>query len=61
MDVLAIALNRSQARGLADAVLRQGMANDVLALTDAEWLERRNGNAPYWRAIGRDAVGLSPP
>ena len=31
---------------------------DVLALTDAEWQERRNGDAPYWRAIGRDAVQL---
>ena len=31
---------------------------DVLALTDAEWLERRNGDDPYWRAIGRDAVRL---
>ena len=46
---------------LADAVLDLGMADDVLALTDAEWLERRNGDDPYWRAIGRDAVRLSPP
>ena len=34
------------------------MADDVLALTDAEWQERRNGEDPYWRAIGRDAVRL---
>ena len=34
---------------------------DVLALTEQEWQERRNGNAPYWRAIGRDAVRLSAP
>ena len=34
---------------------------DVLALTDTEWQERRNGDDPYWRAIGRDAMRLSPP
>ena len=51
----------SQASELADAVLDLGMADDVLALTDKEWQERRNGDAPYWRAIGRDAVRLSPP
>ena len=34
---------------------------DVLALTEQEWQERRNGDAPYWRAIGRDAVRLSAP
>ena len=38
-------------------------ANPVmeLALTEQEWKERRNGNDPYWRAIGRDAVRLSAP
>ena len=46
---------------MADAVLRHGMADDVLALTEQEWQERRNGNDPYWRAIGRDAVRLSAP
>ena len=34
---------------------------DVLALTDQEWQERRSGDDPYWRAIGRDAVRLSSP
>ena len=61
VDVLTIASNRDQASGLADAVLRHGMADDVLALTEQEWKERRNGDDPYWRAIGRDAVRLSAP
>jgi len=61
VDVLAVAPKRSQASELADAVLRHGMADDVLALTEAEWLERRHGDDPYWRAIGRDAVRLSSP
>ena len=34
---------------------------DVLALTEAEWLERLRGDDPYWRTIGRDAVRLSSP
>jgi predicted nucleotidyltransferase len=61
VDVLAVASNRDQASDLADAVLRHGMADDVLALTEQEWHERRNGNDPYWRAIGRDAVRLGAP
>ena len=61
VDVLAVASNRDQASGLADAVLRHGMADDVLALTEQEWQERRNGDDPYWRAIGRDAVRLGAP
>ena len=36
VDVLAVAPNRVQASGLADAVLRHGMADDVLALTEQE-------------------------
>ena len=58
VDLLAIAPNRSQASELADAVLDLGMADDVLALTELEWQERRNGDDPYWRAIGLDAVRL---
>ena len=58
VDVLAVAPNRSQASELADAVLDLGMADDVLALTELEWQERRNGDDPYWRAIGLDAVRL---
>ena len=58
VDLLAVAPNRSQASELADAVLDLGMADDVLALTEQEWQERRTGNDPYWRAIGRDAVRL---
>ena len=61
VDVLAVAPSQSQANSLADAVLRLGMADDVLALTDQEWQERRSGDDPYWRAIGRDAVRLSSP
>ena len=61
VDLLAIAPNRSQASELADAVLDLGMADDVLALTELEWQERRNGDDPYWSAIGRDALRLSQP
>ena len=61
VDVLAVAPNRVQASDLADALLRHGIADDVLALTEQEWQERRNGDDRYWRAIGRDAVRLSAP
>ena len=61
VDVLAVAPNRSQASELADAVLDLGMADDVLALTELEWQECRNGDDPYWSAIGRDALRLNQP
>ena len=61
VDVLAVAPNSSQASALADAVLDLGMADDVLALTELEWQERRNGDDPYWSAIGRDALRLNQP
>ena len=61
VDVLAVAPSRGQASALADAVLDLGMADDVLALTELEWQERQNGDDPYWRAIGRDAVRLGSP
>ena len=61
VDLLAIAPSRGESNRLAEAVLEGGMADDVLALTDQEWLERRTGDDPYWRAIGRDALRLSQP
>ena len=56
-----IDLLRQQANRLTDAALEAGMADDVLALSDQEWQERRTGDDPYWSAIGRDALRLSQP
>jgi predicted nucleotidyltransferase len=61
VDLLAIAPSRGEANRLAEAVLDAGMADDVLALTELEWQERRNGDDPYWSAIGRDALRLNQP
>ena len=61
VDVLAVAPSHHEASGLANAVLELGMADDVLALSEQEWQARRNGDAPYWRANGRDALRLSAP
>ena len=61
VDLLAIAPSRGEANRLAEAVLEAGMADDVLALSDQEWQERRTGDDPYWSAIGRDALRLSQP
>ena len=56
-----IDLLRQQANRLTDAALEAGMADDVLALSDQEWQERRTGDDPYWSAIGRDALRLNQP
>ena len=61
VDLLAIAPCRGEANHLAEAVLEAGIADDVLALSDQEWQERRTGDDPYWRAICRDALRLSQP
>ena len=61
VDLLAIAPSRGEANRLADAALEAGMADDVQALSDQEWQERRTGDDPYWSAIGRDALRLSQP
>ena len=61
VDLLAIAPSRGEANRLAEAVLEAGMADDVLALTAQEWQQRRNGDDPYWSAIGRDALRLNQP
>ena len=61
VDLLAIAPSRGEANRLAEAVLDAAMADDVRALTELEWQERRNGDDPYWSAIGRDALRLNQP
>ena len=61
VDLLAIALTASQANNLADALLGNGIADDVIALTQADWQYFRNSTDPYWRSIGNDAFRLDQP
>jgi predicted nucleotidyltransferase len=58
-DLLAVAPDLPQARRLADDLLAAGLADDVVALTEARWQELRAGDDPYWRAIGTDAIRLA--
>jgi hypothetical protein len=50
----------SLARGDWDALLAQGLADDVIALSQGHWLERQRGDDPWWRGICRDAIRLQP-
>ena len=34
---------------------------DLLALSQERWQQLKQGDDPYWRAIGRDAVRLDQP
>ena len=61
VDLLAIALTANQANNLADALLGNGIADDVIALTQADWQCFRNSTDPYWRSIGNDAFRLDQP
>ena len=58
VDLLAIAPTKDEADQLADALLDAHLGDDVIALTSERWQQLRNGDDPYWRAIGRDALRL---
>lgn len=61
VDLLAIAPSQPQADALADALLDARLGDDVLALSQERWQELKQGEDPYWRAIGRDALRLDQP
>jgi uncharacterized protein len=61
VDLLAIAPSREQADALADALLDARLGDDVLALSQERWQQLKQGDDPYWRAIGRDALRLDQP
>ena len=61
VDLLAIAPNQQQADALADALLDARLGDDVLALSQERWHQLKQGDDPYWRAIGRDALRLDQP
>ena len=59
IDMLAVAPTPGVADQLADAVLSQQLADDVIALCTSEWDRRAASQAPYWQAIRRDALCLA--
>ena len=61
VDLLAIAPTQVAADALADALLDARLGDDVLALTQERWQQLKQGDDPYWRAIGRDALRLDQP
>ncbi len=61
VDLLAIAPSQQQADALADALLDARLGDDVLALSQERWQQLKQGDDPYWRAIGRDALSLDHP
>jgi uncharacterized protein len=61
VDLLAIAPTQQQADALADALLDARLGDDVLALSHERWQQLKQGDDPYWRAIGRDALRLDQP
>ncbi|MFM7085625.1 MAG: nucleotidyltransferase family protein [Cyanobium sp.] len=61
VDLLAVAPQQSSADQLAEELLGAGLADDVIAISQGRWLERRRGDDPWWRGICRDAIRLQPP
>ncbi len=60
VDLLAVAPDQSAADQLAEDLLGAGLADDVIGLSQGRWLERRQGDDPWWRGICRDAIRLQP-
>jgi len=60
VDLLAVAPHQSSADQLAEDLLGEGLADDVIGISLARWMERRQGDDPWWRGIGRDAIRLQP-
>jgi tRNA nucleotidyltransferase (CCA-adding enzyme) len=60
VDLLAVAPDQRAADQLADALLGAGLADDVIGLSQGQWLERQRGDDPWWRGICRDAIRLQP-
>jgi predicted nucleotidyltransferase len=60
VDLLAVAPHQSSADQLAEDLLGAGLADDVIGISLARWMERRQGADPWWRGIGRDAIRLQP-
>jgi tRNA nucleotidyltransferase (CCA-adding enzyme) len=60
VDLLVVAPDQSAADQLAEALLGTGLADDVIALSQGQWLERQRGDDPWWRGICRDAIRLQP-
>jgi len=60
VDLLAVAPDQSIADQLAEALLRTGLADDVIGLSQGRWLQRQRGDDPWWRGISRDAILLQP-
>ena len=60
VDLLAVAPDQSAADQLAELLLGTGLADDVIGLSQEQWLERQRGKDPWWRGICRDAIRLHP-
>ncbi|MFN5160389.1 MAG: nucleotidyltransferase domain-containing protein [Cyanobacteriota bacterium] len=60
VDLLAVAPDQSAADQLAEALLGASLADDVIGLSQGQWLERQRGDDPWWRGICRDAILLQP-
>lgn len=60
VDLLAVAPEQGAADQLADDLLGTGLADDVIALSQGQWLQRKQGDDPWWRGISREAIRLAP-
>jgi predicted nucleotidyltransferase len=59
VDLLAVAPDQVAAEALADALREARVGDDVMALSQERWRQRRCGQDPWWRGIGRDAILLA--
>lgn len=57
-DLLVVAPTMQQADVLADRLLAEGLGDDVIALSEADWAAAAHSPSPYWRSIRAQAIPL---
>ena len=57
-DLLVVSASKAEAEDWADALLDQGLAQDVVALDREAWLQLPEHPSVIWRHVARDAQPL---
>ncbi len=57
-DLLVVSPLQKNAQYLANQLLNEGLAQDVIAISEAQWLALPKSESPIWRAIAEQAVLL---
>ena len=58
IDMVVVGKNQKDAETIADKLLENGIADDVIPVDSTKWNTKISSNSPFWGEINRDAVLL---